>query len=104
VYSLKALLAAAYKFTDRWTVLVDTDGDDHWGVFVAGPDGTQLDSMAAAFANELADQQLRALLEAEFGALRTLVVAQAFSEGNLLDPDRGTSDDKADARGTGLRR
>jgi His-Xaa-Ser system protein HxsD len=85
-------------------VLVDSDGDDRWAVFLVGPDGTAVDSVLTAFTNELGDQQLRNLLENEFGQLRTLIVAQAFSEGNLLNPGRETADDKADVRGTGLRR
>lgn len=104
VYSLKAVLAAAYKFSDRFAVLVDTDGDERWTVFLIGPDGVSVDSILTAFTTELGDQQLRCLLESEFGPLRTLIVAQAFSEGNLLDPGRETEDDKADVRGTGLRR
>lgn len=104
MYSLKAILAAGYKFSDRFAVLVDTDGDDRWAVFLIGPDGTVIETILADFTKELGDQQLRAALEDEFGSLRTLIVAQAFSEGNLLDPARETADDKADLRGTRLRR
>lgn len=104
VYTLKAVLAAAYKFSDRYAVLVDTEGDDRWAVFLVGPEGGELNSVLAAFANELGDQQLRGLLEQEFGDLRTLIVAQAFSEGNLLDPGRDAADDRADPQGTGQRR
>ena len=39
------------------------------------------------FFNELLDQQIRFSLDAEFAPLRTLIVAQAFSEGNLLPAD-----------------
>ena len=45
---------------------------------------------------DLCDQALREDLEREFGAVRTLIVAQAFSEGNLLDPGRDDADHRLD--------
>src|SRR5688500_8160771 len=87
VYSLRSVLAAAYKFSDRCAALVDTDGEDRWAVFIIGQDIDQIEKIRGAFINDLADQQLRDLLERQFAELRTLIVAQAFSEGNLLDPD-----------------
>ena len=44
------------------------------------------------FLNELLDQALRERLEAEFGPVRELIVAQAFSEANMLDPVRDDGD------------
>ena len=104
VYSLRSVLAAAYKLSNRIAVLVDSDGEERLAVFLISVDEAQVEDDVTAFMNELADQQLGTLLEAEFGALRTLVVAQAFSEGNLLDPNRETADDETDNRGTRLRR
>jgi hypothetical protein len=83
---------------------VDSDGDSRWAAYLSVADEAVLDSLVGEFCNELTDQQLRVVLEKEFGELRTLIVAQAFSEGNLLDPDRETADDKADPRGTRIRR
>lgn len=85
-------------------MLVDSDGEGRLAVFLISVDEARVEDDVTAFVNELTDQQLRTVLEAEFGALRTLVVAQAFSEGNLLDPDRDTADDETDNRGTRLRR
>jgi His-Xaa-Ser system protein HxsD len=104
VYSLRSVLAAAYKLSSRVAVFVDSDGEGRLAAFLISVDEARVEDDVTAFVNELADQQLRSLLEAEFGALRTLVVAQAFSEGNLLDPDRETADDEIDNRGTRLRR
>jgi His-Xaa-Ser system protein HxsD len=104
VYSRKAVLAAAYKLSDRCAVLVDTDGDKRWALFLIGSAETDTRLLIEALVRELGDQALREQLEDQFGAVRTLIVAQAFSEGNLLDPDRDDTDHNADARGTGERR
>jgi His-Xaa-Ser system protein HxsD len=85
VYSLKALLAASYKFSDEYAVWVDTAGDDRWAVVFVATHTIDSDQVWAQFSKEVVDQQLRVVLEKEFGQLRTLIVAQAFSEGNLLD-------------------
>jgi His-Xaa-Ser system protein HxsD len=104
VYSRKAVLAAAYKLSDRCAVLVDTDGDKRWVLYLLGQEAHDGKALLETLIKELADQALRDRLEQEFGAVRTLIVAQAFSEGNLLDPDRDDADHHADARGTGQRR
>lgn len=104
VYSLRAVLAAAYKFSDQCAMLVDTDGDDRWAVYLLGKAPTATETIRNAFVAELADQQLRDLLEKQFGDLRTLIVAQAFSEGNLLYPERESENEEVDSRGTRLRR
>ena len=54
--------------------------------------------------NELVDQQLRVQLDAEFRDVRTLIVAQAFAEGNLLDPNDERIDYRTDPREAGKRR
>jgi His-Xaa-Ser system protein HxsD len=104
VYARRAVLAAAYKLSDRCVALVDADGDDRWVVYLIAPPQGDPRSLLSILIRELTDQALRDRLEEEFGAVRTLIVAQAFSEGNLLDPDRDDADDRLDPRGTGRRR
>jgi His-Xaa-Ser system protein HxsD len=104
VYSRRAVLAAAYKLSDRCAVLVDTDGEKRWVLFLIMAAAQDPRSLMQALIKELDDQALRDQLEEQFGAVRTLIVAQAFSEGNLLDPERDDADHNADARGTGERR
>ena len=104
VYQRKAVLAAAYKLSDRCAILVDADGDDRWVVYVVAAAGGDAKSLLSVLIRELADQALRHRLEEEFGAVRTLIVAQAFSEGNLLDPGRDDADDRLDPHGTAQRR
>lgn len=88
IYTVDAVLRAAYKLTDRCFVFLDRQGrDDELTVFLVGRSAADvLDSLALEFHNELLDQQLRCRLEQGFGDVRTLIVAQAFAEGNLLDP------------------
>jgi len=104
VYSQKAVLAAAYKMSDRCTVLVDTDGGDRWVVYLIAQAGRDPHSLLPVLIRELADQALRDRLEQEFGPVRTLIVAQAFSEGNLLDSGRDDADHRLDPGSTEQRR
>jgi His-Xaa-Ser system protein HxsD len=104
VYSRTAVLATAYKLSDRCVVLVDTDGDERWILYLVASPGADVKALLPTCIRELGDQALREQLEQEFGQLRTLIVAQAFSEGNLLDPARDTADDRLDPCGTADRR
>src|SRR5436189_5559653 len=88
VFSIDAVLRAAYKFTDRAHVFIQThDTRPNRWLVVLRPKTEAQDThdLAGNFANELIDQRLRERLEQQFGDVRTLIVAQAFAEGNLLD-------------------
>src|SRR5262252_8832854 len=79
LYSIDAIMRAAYKFTDRCFVVVQQPSSTECTVFLlsrssimdAGPLGLE-------FHNELLDQQIRCRLEDQFKDMRTLIVAQAF--------------------------
>lgn len=103
-YAKRAVLAAAYKLADRAAVLIDDDGRDRWVIYVIARPGGDAKTLLPALIRELGDQALRDELEQQFGAIRTLTVAQAFSEGNLLDPTRDDANPDADPRGTEQRR
>jgi His-Xaa-Ser system protein HxsD len=107
VFSIDAVLRAAYKFTDRCHIFIQTHDTrpDRWLVVIrAKTEADRNDHVAGEFANELIDQRLRQRLEEQFSDVRTLIVAQAFSEGNLLDPTRDESDYQSDPRGIGRQR
>jgi His-Xaa-Ser system protein HxsD len=105
IYPLEAALAAGYKFTDRAFVWLQSATDPpHYQVFLRPK--TKADSLTAlseAFANELIDQALRCRLERQFAAVRALITAQAFAEGNLLDV-AAAADYAADPEHAGSRR
>jgi His-Xaa-Ser system protein HxsD len=102
LFSVDAAMRAAYKFSDRCTILLERDGEDpnRLLVFMVGRTASSdVTTLALDFRNELLDQQLRCRLEAQFKDVRTLIVAQAFSEGNLIDPDADAGNYQEDPRG-----
>ena len=104
IYSRDAVVRASYKFTDRCYILLDSEPsrERHLLAYLDPKTPTiSLDSLYGDFVNELLDQRLREHLEAQFGGIRSLIVAQAFAEGNLLDHDREEGDYVADPRGIG---
>ena len=89
IYSVDAILRTAYKFTDAYYVWLEREAHSTESclVFIRAKRATaSMESVSGEFSNELIDQRLRERLEQQFGQLRTLITAQAFSEGNLLDP------------------
>ena len=105
VYGLEALLRTAYKFTDRCYVFVESiEGSNRVAVAIAPKSSNDLQSILGEFYNELLDQRIRESLAQEYGDLRTMIVAQAFAEGNLLDRNRDDGDYQADPLGICRRR
>ena len=87
VYSKSSVFRACYKFTDRAYVFLSRTDDDSNSIVISikaknADDDPQ--ELVKEFCNELIDQGVREILEKEFGPIRNLIVAQAFSEGNLL--------------------
>jgi len=107
VYSLSSIFRASYIFTDRCYIFLGRSEETKEVVLVSlsGKDETvNLEKLGGAFFNELVDQNVRESLSRESGDLRTLIVAQAFAEGNLLDTDRDEGDYKKDPLGISQRR
>jgi len=106
IYGQEAVLRAAYKFTDRCYVFIEGDKIRAGSLIVALTPKASLSvgALIGEFCNELLDQQVRESLSREFGDIRTLIVAQAFAEGNLLDKERDEGDYLADPLGIGKRR
>jgi His-Xaa-Ser system protein HxsD len=87
IYPIVVALAAGYKFTDRAYVWLQSSA--HQGRYLVflkpKSEADDLVQLAGAFSNEMLDQALRHQLEERFAPLRTIITAQAFAEGNLLD-------------------
>ena len=62
---------------------------------------SDLEELLGELSNELIDQQIRERLAERAGTIRELIVAQAFADGNLLDPDRDDGDPESDPRDIG---
>jgi His-Xaa-Ser system protein HxsD len=104
IYPRAAIARAAFRFSDRASCLLSYDDELTgviWATFFAKDETLDLPAMAREFADELLDQQLRLQLETKFSDLRLLITAQAFSEGNLLNPDDDTTDFRLDPRNIG---
>jgi len=106
LYSLKAVFRACYKFTARCYVFMSRTEESTWlaVVFLAKITPSVMPSLAGELYNELLDQQIRENLEIDMGPIRELIVAQAFAEGNLLDPLRDEGSYEDDPHGIGRRR
>ena len=106
IYSESAVMRAAYKFSAQYHVLIARGGTRPDQLLVSlslkatqgSPDEP---TIRGDFFNELLDQQLREKLEAEFGGVRELILAQAFADTNLLDPNRDEGDYVTDPLGIG---
>lgn len=104
IYSVPAVLRASYRMTGSSYVFLHRTSRELLTVFLQ-PKSEEIDSgtEAGRFSNHLIDEQLRVQIAGETGAIRELVVAQAFAEGNLLDGERDEAESEADPRGIGRR-
>lgn len=103
IYTLEAVFRACYKFTSLCYLFLARTEQPNWLIvtFQAKISGESLAHLPGDFFNELIDQQIREILEAEVGPIRELIVAQAFAEGNLLDPLRDEGNYEEDYLGIG---
>jgi His-Xaa-Ser system protein HxsD len=101
LYSRQALLRTCYKFTERCYIFLSRSTDNP-EIILANLTARQGDvdiQLVGEFFNELLDQSIRQDLREETHDIRTLIVAQAFSEGNLLEPDLEDADYEDDPLG-----
>ena len=82
-YEKSAILAAAHKFTNRFGVKIESLDEIHVGVQLVRKGDLEpnitLEQVVLDFCNCLLDEQLRLDLESRYGAIRELIVKQAFS-------------------------
>ena len=82
LYAKESLVAACYKFTDRFYIHQQTDGNAV-NVVLESKDGNAVsDEIAKQFCNELIDQQVRYNTNLQFGHIRDLIVEEAFKPVN----------------------
>jgi His-Xaa-Ser system protein HxsD len=90
VYRLAAVKKAAYRLADRCTAIIGAPADHLLPVSLRFKPGTAEDTAreaARSFFQELLDQELRAQIAEETDAIRTLILAQAFSKADLIKRD-----------------
>ncbi|HEU4729831.1 MAG TPA: His-Xaa-Ser system protein HxsD [Kofleriaceae bacterium] len=91
VYRLSAIKKAAYRFANRFTAVLGSPADDRLPVSLRfGPGATEgaAREVARQFYQELLDQELREHIADETGAVRTLILAHAFSNADLIERDK----------------
>lgn len=82
LYAKEALVAACYKFTDRFYVHQQTDGDTIVVVFESKDGNVVTEGTVKQLCNELIDQQVRFNTNQQFGHIRDLIVEEAFKPVN----------------------
>lgn len=82
LYAKESITAACYKFTDRFYIHQQTDGNTV-NVMFESKDGNIVSAkLVKQFCNELIDQQVRYNTNLQFGHIRNLIVEEAFKPVN----------------------
>ena len=82
LYAKETVVAACYKFTDRFYIHQQTDGN-MVNIMFESKDGNIIsDEIVKQFCNELIDQQVRYNTNLQFGHIRDLIVEEAFKPVN----------------------
>ena len=87
MYEKEAVLASAYKFTGRCTILIEPIEHSTVGVYFKPKNDEsdiEIKKIAESFCDELLDQQLRLEVKRSYGNIRELIVQHAFSPLNNL--------------------
>ena len=82
IYAKESLVAACYKFTDRYYIHQQTSGNNIIATFESKDGNDISDVIVKQFCNELIDQQLRYNTNLQFGHIRDLIVEEAFKPVN----------------------
>lgn len=85
VYSESVILKTAYIFIDKCYVYIDKPSSDKFLVCLKLKDSKlTIDAFVGEFLNELLNQKLQEKVDQETGRIRELLVAQAFSDVELI--------------------
>ena len=84
IYSVDAVTATSYKYTDRFYVHQQTVDEKKMNVIFEAKDCNVPVSSDTVkqFCNDLIDQQVRVLVNKDFGHIRDLIVEEAFKPVN----------------------
>ena len=82
LYAKESLVATCYKFTDRFYLHQQTNGNNVDVVFESKNNNIVTEETVKQFCNELIDQQVRYNINLQFGHIRDLIVEEAFKPVN----------------------
>jgi His-Xaa-Ser system protein HxsD len=91
VYRLAAIKKAAYRFADRFTAMLESPEGERLALalqFKASVTEVVAREAVRQFYQELLDQELREQIAEETNAVRTLILAHAFSNADLIRHDK----------------
>ena len=79
-YQKEAVFSAAYKFTNKCTIVIEPTDERTVGIYFKSKPNSNIDieKIANDFCNEVLDQQLRLDLDAQFGDLKKIIYEKAF--------------------------
>lgn len=105
IYPAIAIAKAAFRYADRVACLLGSEQDDSDSLcclMISKHESTDLREVVISFMDELLDQKIRMQLEEQFHDVRLLITAQAFAEGNLLNPEDDSVSYESDPRSVGV--
>lgn len=82
LYAKESITSACYKYTDRFYIHQQMDGDNVVVVFESKDGNAVSETIVKQFCNELIDQQVRFNTNQQFGHIRDLIVEEAFKPVN----------------------
>lgn len=78
LYAKESIMSSCYKFTDRFYIHQQKDGEKINVVFESKDCNDITEEIVKQFCNELIDQQVRYNMNQQFGHIRDLIVEEAF--------------------------
>ena len=82
LYAKESVVAACYKFTDRYYIHQQTSGNNVVVMFEEKDGNDNSEVAVKQFCNELIDQQVRYNTNQQFGHIRDMIVEEAFKPVN----------------------
>lgn len=84
IYSVEAVTETSYKYTGKFYVHQQTADENTLNVILEAKNDSVLvtPEVAKQFCNDLIDQQVRVLVNKDFGHIRDLIVEEAFKPVN----------------------
>jgi len=90
-YEKSAVMAAAYRFTNKCIILIEPLKEGYVGVWFQAKNNENSDmipDLVNDFCNEVLDQQVRLDLEKRYGTLRDTIVKHAFQPIESISKDK----------------
>jgi len=99
VYGMDAVLKAAYRFSGRCFLHLQTSEPNHILVRMRPKNNeSDPDTVIREFFNEMLDQRLRSIISTETACERDLIMAHALSRTNFIQSDLETAEPAEDPR------